>query len=93
MSEPKLLKNTCPQCGGKLRIRKGEFFTFSYCQQCKSRKASIRISPASKQHLISLEQHFKQMDVFVAKVRAGEKVECVPYHGQEVAMREPRGAE
>ena len=39
MSEPKLLKNTCPQCGGKLHVKKGIFFTFTTCQQCKARYA------------------------------------------------------
>jgi len=37
MSEPKLLHNTCPQCGGKLHIKKGGFFTISTCSSCAMR--------------------------------------------------------
>jgi len=39
MSEPKLLNNTCPQCGGRLRVKKGAYFTFASCSWCNIRIA------------------------------------------------------
>lgn len=36
MSEPKLLNDRCPLCGGKLRVKKGMFFTYTGCKKCGS---------------------------------------------------------
>lgn len=122
MSEPKLLKNTCPQCGGKLRVKKGIFFTFASCVQCKTRLAWLEgRAPQHQTPAYGIEEWFKadlpgylssccvtnpkdaaafwrelnrrtaQIDKFLARIKAGEKVDCKPYHGQEAAMRELRG--
>lgn len=58
MSEPKLLHNTCPQCGGKLHIKKERFFTISTCSSCAIRLVRVdnRAKANVKSNILSVDK-------------------------------------
>lgn len=93
MSEQKLLNNRCPQCGEKLRVKKGIYYTFTTCSACKLRLAWPKEPHGDKNEPVFLADRsgFLERTVFENGIRlAGYSYfhqALVPYIGMTVLVK------